>query len=670
MDCRKRAVGAPHAVAGAMLVAIGCLWAPQASAQSGCTATYVTKRDSYSAGQNIYRFAPTGATAGTLLDVGDGAAAGGAIGATALSPTDGLLYYFKINNPDSNTSPNVLYSWNPVTRVNTLIGTVAAFDPDPALAGDQIEGIAAGASFDLSGNLWVLFSGPGTANNGPAYLAQVSTTTGQVVAGTQKRILYQGGQGPGTAGSAGSRDVGAIGDLVINAAGQMFLYSNNDDDEPAIYNLNLATGQLSGYVEAEICSGVVDYFDGAAIMPNGNRYATTTYDTGSGRCLAGGGTSGTTFNQIGADITWLTDMAGCPNPILPPTASKSFAPASIAPGGVSVLTINVGNPNIGPAVLTSNMVDTLPTNVTRAGTGNLGGSCFSAPVNTSPGAPVGNTITSTAGSVTFAAGSIIPGGGCTITMEVTGTVPGTYTNTIAANALQTTIGSNAAAATANLVIAPLPTVQIAKTTVGATGTHSFTFTGTNNAAGSPTTISVTGSATQVGAVRTLTTAGTVTTITEGVPPAGFSLTGIACTGLGVGGTQTPDLPNRTVSLDAAATAPGSNVVCTFTNRQQTDVQVVKTASPVGPVVSGSQVAYTLTVTNNGPAAANGTVVSDPVVPGLSCTTDPTCSASPGAACPAPLAVGTLQGAGLVVPTLPSGASVALALSCTVTATGQ
>lgn len=87
------------------------------------------------------------------------------------------------------------------------------------------------------------------------------------------------------------------------------------------------------------------------------------------------------------------------------------------------------------------------------------------------------------------------------------------------------------------------------------------------------------------------------------------------------------------------------------------------------LVAGQTTSYTITVANLGPGAAGGTTLRDPVAPGLSCTVNPTCAATAGAACPGALAIATLQGAGLVIPTLNSGSTVTFALTCGVTATG-
>lgn len=99
-----------------------------------------------------------------------------------------------------------------------------------------------------------------------------------------------------------------------------------------------------------------------------------------------------------------------------------------------------------------------------------------------------------------------------------------------------------------------------------------------------------------------------------------------------------------------------------------NVSVTK-SNAVSAVVSGTATTYTLTVSNAGPAAANNTVVQDPAVTGLACTSVTCTGTTGGAVCPATLTIPALQGAGLVVPTLPSASSVTLQVACNVTATG-
>ena len=93
------------------------------------------------------------------------------------------------------------------------------------------------------------------------------------------------------------------------------------------------------------------------------------------------------------------------NLIAPPTLSKSFNPPSIAPNGVSQLTLTLGNAGSQPLTLSADLVDTLPTspgNLLVATENNLSSTC--------------GTVTAAAGSgtITLASGSSIPPGGCTI----------------------------------------------------------------------------------------------------------------------------------------------------------------------------------------------------------------------------------------------------------------
>lgn len=210
-----------------------------------------------------------------------------------------------------------------------------------------------------------------------------------------------------------------------------------------------------------------------------------------------------------------------------------------------------------------------------------------------------------------------------------------------------------------------PTVTVRKVSLGGVGT--FDFSGSNGI-GSHAITTTTAGAPATGTTYTLTNAAAATTITEAAPSAGFQLTAATCTGMGTGGTATPDLVNRTVTLDAAATAAGNAIVCTFTNTAQADLSLTKTVTPTSAAV-GQTVTYTLTAANAGPAAADGATITDPAVTGLNCAgATPTCSSSGGASCPSPLTAAQLQGSGAVVPVFPVGGQVVIGLQCTVTGT--
>ncbi|WP_363797780.1 GEVED domain-containing protein [Lysobacter firmicutimachus] len=221
----------------------------------------------------------------------------------------------------------------------------------------------------------------------------------------------------------------------------------------------------------------------------------------------------------------------------------------------------------------------------------------------------------------------------------------------------------------------LPTVQAVKVTQNGTGT--FSFSGSNGIANHDITTTVAGTGV-AGPVQVLTAASTATTLSEGPLPAGYLLGGISCTGLGAGGSATNDLANRSVTLDAAATAPGSAIVCTFTNvAQVADLVISKTNTPLAgdndqandTVVRGAATQYTVKVSNNGPVAVTGALVQDTPGAGLNCPSGNTvtCSSATAGACPttpSPILISHLS-AGLALGTLPVGANLSLVFSCTV-----
>jgi uncharacterized repeat protein (TIGR01451 family) len=131
-------------------------------------------------------------------------------------------------------------------------------------------------------------------------------------------------------------------------------------------------------------------------------------------------------------------------------------------------------------------------------------------------------------------------------------------------------------------------------------------------------------------------------------------TTLACTG---GGT----LAGSTLTVDGS----GTPIVCTYTNTGRTsNLSITKTAS-ASELVAGTSLTYAIVARNDGARHANGAVLRDPVVPGLTCTSVG-CAADGGAVCPASPSVAALQDpAGLAIPQLPAGGQVTLTLACTV-----
>jgi len=127
-----------------------------------------------------------------------------------------------------------------------------------------------------------------------------------------------------------------------------------------------------------------------------------------------------------------------------PTLTKQFSASQIRAGGVSTLTLALGNDNSTAITLSADLMDTLPSGMTVASSPKLGGSCDPARVSAAAGATV----------VRYASGAVLPAGGCTIQVDVTAAAEGSYSNVIAAGALSTTVGSNVLPATASLTANP------------------------------------------------------------------------------------------------------------------------------------------------------------------------------------------------------------------------
>ena len=126
-----------------------------------------------------------------------------------------------------------------------------------------------------------------------------------------------------------------------------------------------------------------------------------------------------------------------------PTLDKVFVPATMAAGQTSQLTINIGNVNPLTITTSAALADALPPGMVVAAAPNASTTC-------------GGVVTASAGAdtVTLASGASIAAGGCFVSVDVTAAAAGTYPNTIAAGALQTDAGSNAAPAAAVLTVTP------------------------------------------------------------------------------------------------------------------------------------------------------------------------------------------------------------------------
>jgi len=262
--------------------------------------------------------------------------------------------------------------------------------------------------------------------------------------------------------------------------------------------------------------------------------ASITLGLGSvtGRLLSGMGPTGATTLSVGGNT-----VGGCSQANVVPTIAKAFNPTSILPGATSQLTITLTNNNAGSSSLTAPFTDTLPAGVLVAATPGVATTCGGA-----ASAAAGGT------TVSLATGSLLPAGSCTIVVNVTAAVPGSYLNTIPVAALQTSSGNNAAPASATLsVTCPVITLGPPVLPNGTVGV-AYTQTITGSGGTAPYTFAVVSGTLPAGVV--LSTAGVLSGTPTTAGTATFTIRGTDANNC------TADLPGTVIVAAAPVPPPG------------------------------------------------------------------------------------------------------------------
>ena len=128
---------------------------------------------------------------------------------------------------------------------------------------------------------------------------------------------------------------------------------------------------------------------------------------------------------------------------------KVFSPSPITVGAVSTLVVTFSNANVAAVTLTAPFTDNLPNGLVIAGTPNIASTCGGVGVPTA--IPGGSAVTLPAGR-TIPGGSVASPGSCTLTVDVTALVAGTYLNTMPVGALQTSGGNSTVSSAASILI--------------------------------------------------------------------------------------------------------------------------------------------------------------------------------------------------------------------------
>ena len=145
-----------------------------------------------------------------------------------------------------------------------------------------------------------------------------------------------------------------------------------------------------------------------------------------------------------------------------PTISKAFATSYILPGGITSLTLTLDNPT-ALALTSVAFTDNFPIDLLVATPNALNNSC-------------GGTATASSGVVSLSGGSLIAGGSCSITLDVTSNVAGTYNNTAGGVSSTETGTAGAPSNTASLNVVDKPTItkSFSPTSIAAGGASTLT----------------------------------------------------------------------------------------------------------------------------------------------------------------------------------------------------
>jgi uncharacterized repeat protein (TIGR01451 family) len=371
-----------------------------------------------------------------------------------------------------------------------------------------------------------------------------------------------------------------------------------------------------------------------------------------------------------------------------PIVTKAFTPVSTVPGAITTLTFTLSNPNsatLTPGGLTNAaFTDVLPSGVAVYSPGPASGTCTGA----------ANIFSAGATTLAFSGLTVPAAGSCTVSVPVTATLTGVYVNTVTGLVSTQTPIPSTVVSTATLTVLAPPTVTKAFTptsaVTGGTGTAVLTITLTNPNAttttlASPGLVDVfptspaqmtysggiastcTGATFQDSGGGALAAGDVGVRVNGGAIPPGGSCSVTMVVYMPLAGIYLNNMPSITTT-NAGSSPIGATASTTIL--PGTQVNITKT-NGVSTLPAGATTAYTITIDNLGPGAANGSAVTDPAVVGLSCTSV-TCAASSGATC-LPATVNdltNLQGAGLTLGNLPAGGQIVLSVTCQVTATGQ
>jgi uncharacterized repeat protein (TIGR01451 family) len=500
-----------------------------------------------------------------------------------------------------------------------------------------------GPAFSNSGAVKAL---AGTMHFLAGYTQTAGSTTlgpGAISVASPGTFDMQGGilDGAGTL-TADIDNYGEIKPGTTSTTGVINITGNYNSGPPSIVSIKLA-GPAAGQFDQVNITGTATLdgtfnatFLGGYIPTTGTAvWQVITYASHSGSFATQNlptystGTVTSAYNPTSFDLTAVT----------PPSADLKLVmngPATVNAGAPLSYTISVSNLGPDPSSGTISVADTLPAGVTGASGSGTGWSC---------GAPSGGVITCTTPGP-LATGPPLPA----LTMAMTAPVAtGNITNsaTVSDAIADANPSNNTNSVTTN--VGPQANLSITKSgpaSVNAGQNIVYTITVTN-AGPTAATGTVVSDPTPVGIaflsnsngcttpfpcnLGTLNPSQSVTITSTYNVPNSYSGSSVSNTATVSSAVNDPNLTDNSATATTTVVAGAGNA----------DVSVTKSGPP--SVTLGSNISYTITVTNSGPAAANNTFADDATPPGLTFVGNTgACSG------PFPCALGTLASGQSVV----------------------
>lgn len=289
-----------------------------------------------------------------------------------------------------------------------------------------------------------------------------------------------------------------------------------------------------------------------------------------------------------------------------PTIAKSFAPASINAGDTSVMTITLTNPNTAAAITGAAFTDVYPAGLVNTNSAAAATTC------------VGSVSAVDNGSSLQLAGATIPANGsCTVTVNVTSALGGSYNNST--GTVTTGNAGNGVAASATLTVIGPPTAakSFGTSPIAIGGTSLLTITLTNPNAGTAlsgiaftdtypagmTNTTVAGG-TCAGS-KTAAIGGNTLALSGGTLAAGASCTVTVTVTSSVPGDLTNIIPGGGVSSSAGSSGAAASATLSVLYPP-----VVSKAFSVGSVALNTNVTMTVTLSNPNTTALTGAAFTD------------------------------------------------------------